>query len=246
MATRNGDQFPDLETDADDPFDDGGGPFGYWPLGGPLLIILMLLTVAAILFITLAGYAYERVGLSPGWFVGILVGSLVGSRINIPIWKYSVPAQQEPVDVTVFGVRYRLPASNDSEVLAVNVGGAIIPTAVSVYLIVHNHIWEHSLIATACVAFLVFLVAKPVPGVGITTPSFVPPLVAGLAAIIIGKPAEAALAYICGTLGTLIGADLLNLPRIKDLGAGEASIGGAGTFDGVFLSGLVAVLIASL
>ena len=43
-----------------------------------------------------------------------------------------------------------------------------------------------------------------------------------------------------------IGADLLNLDKLQGLGAPIASIGGAGTFDGVFLTGVVAVLIASL
>ena len=51
------------------------------------------------------------------------------------------------------------------------------------------------------------------------------------------------LAYICGVLGVLIGADLLNLNKIKKLGAPTASIGGAGTFDGIFLTGVLAVLL---
>jgi uncharacterized membrane protein len=45
-------------------------------------------------------------------------------------------------------------------------------------------------------------------------------------------------------LGTLIGADLSNLGVIPQLGAPIASIGGAGTFDGVFLSGIIAALLA--
>ncbi len=49
-----------------------------------------------------------------------------------------------------------------------------------------------------------------------------------------------------GTFGTLVGADLLNMPRVRRLQAPVVSIGGAGTFDGVFLTGLVAVLLASL
>jgi uncharacterized membrane protein len=50
-------------------------------------------------------------------------------------------------------------------------------------------------------------------------------------------------AYVSGVLGTLIGADLSNLGVIPKLGAPIASIGGAGTFDGVFLSGIIAVLL---
>jgi uncharacterized membrane protein len=52
------------------------------------------------------------------------------------------------------------------------------------------------------------------------------------------------LAYISGSLGTLIGADLLNLNNIQGLGAPVASIGGAGTFDGIFVTGILAVLLA--
>jgi uncharacterized membrane protein len=53
-----------------------------------------------------------------------------------------------------------------------------------------------------------------------------------------------AYAYIAGSLGTLIGADLLNLDKVRGLGAPVVSIGGAGTFDGIFLAGIVAVLLA--
>ena len=52
------------------------------------------------------------------------------------------------------------------------------------------------------------------------------------------------IAYVGGVLGTLIGADLTNLHLVANLGAPVASIGGAGTFDGVFLTGIVAVLLA--
>jgi uncharacterized membrane protein len=227
---------------------DSEGRFGYWPLGGLLLAVLVFLAAITIAFVSLAGYAYERVGLSNGWFIAILIGSLVGSRINIPVWRFPDRVRVEPVDVIAFGVRYRVPAIRHSgaAILAVNVGGAIIPTAVSMYLIVHNHIWQHSLIAIAGVAVAVWIVARPISGVGIVTPFLVPPAAAALAAIIIGGPAQAALAYICGTVGTLVGADLMNLPRIRNLGAPVASIGGAGTFDGIFLTGVLAVVFASL
>src|SRR5438034_965094 len=52
-------------------------------------------------------------------------------------------------------------------------------------------------------------------------------------------------AYVAGSLGALIGADLLNLPRITAIGAPVVAIGGAGTFDGVFLTGILAGLLAA-
>jgi uncharacterized membrane protein len=222
--------------------------FGYWPMGTPYVLALLSLVIIAVVLVSVAGYAYRRIGLSVGWLDGILVGSFLGSRINIPVWRWRGRSVVEPVDVVVFGVRYRVPAvrRTDGTTLAVNVGGAVIPAALSLYLVVHDHIWQHSLIAIACVGFVVWLVARPVAGVGIVAPSFLPPLAAALTAEIIGRPDIGALAYTCGTFGTLIGADILNLPRIRDLGAREASIGGAGTFDGVFLAGLLAVVIASI
>jgi len=45
-------------------------------------------------------------------------------------------------------------------------------------------------------------------------------------------------------MGALVGADLWNLPRIAEIGAPVVSIGGAGTFDGVFLTGIIAGLLA--
>ncbi len=130
--------------------------------------------------------------------------------------------------------------------VAVNVGGALIPSALAGYLVVHDRIWLRALIAVAVVSVLVWLVARPVWGVGIVAPTFIPPIVAALAAIVIGGHAIAALAYVGGTVGTLVGADLVNLGRIRDLGAPLASIGGAGTFDGIFLTGILAVLLAGL
>jgi len=84
-----------------------------------------------------------------------------------------------------------------------------------------------------------------VQGVGIAVPIFVPPVVTALVAVLIARQHAAVLAYAGGSLGTLIGADLLNLGVVRGLGAPVASIGGAGTFDGIFLTGIVAVLLAS-
>jgi uncharacterized membrane protein len=49
---------------------------------------------------------------------------------------------------------------------------------------------------------------------------------------------------ISGPLGILIGADILNIGKIRNLGAPVASIGGAGTFDGIFLNGIMAVRLS--
>lgn len=84
----------------------------------------------------------------------------------------------------------------------------------------------------------------PVLGLGIAVPALLPPIMAALLALLISPGEAPIIAYISGTLGSLIGADLLNLNKIPDLRAPVASIGGAGTFDGIFLTGIISVLLA--
>jgi uncharacterized membrane protein len=100
------------------------------------------------------------------------------------------------------------------------------------------------LIALAVVTYIVYRMARPIPGIGIATPMFIPPIAAALAALLLNPQGAPATAYVAGTLGTLIGADILHLKELKNLKAPVASIGGAGTFDGIFLTGILAVLLA--
>jgi uncharacterized membrane protein len=131
-------------------------------------------------------------------------------------------------------------------VLAINVGGAVIPILLSLYLIVKNALYKLSLFAVVIVSAVCYSVSEPVPGLGIAMPIFVPPLVTAITVMTLSRKHAAPLAYISGSLGTLIGADVLNLGKIQGLGAPVASIGGAGTFDGIFVTALLAVILASL
>jgi uncharacterized membrane protein len=56
------------------------------------------------------------------------------------------------------------------------------------------------------------------------------------------------MSYLSGVMGTLIGADLLNIlnPDVLNMFSGVISIGGAGLFDGIFLTGVLASLMASI
>jgi uncharacterized membrane protein len=131
-------------------------------------------------------------------------------------------------------------------VIAVNIGGAVIPGLMSLYLLIKNRLWGAGFLATACVTAICHWLARPIAGVGIALPVFVPVLTTAVVALLLSRRQAAPLAYISGSLGTLIGADLLNLGSLQGSGAPIASIGGAGTFDGIFLTGILAVLIASL
>lgn len=213
------------------------------------VLLLILVSVLILIFIGALGVAFEEVGFSPVTTALILIATFVGSYINIPLFKLktTMPIVREEF-VSFFGVVFRIPQMEYGEaitLLAVNVGGALIPTLVSVYLL-----WKlpsvafSALVGVAIVATVTHVMARPVKGVGITTPAFIPPLAAALCAYLLPSSAPRLVAYISGVLGTLIGADLSNLGTIPKLGAPVASIGGAGTFDGVFLSGIIAVLIA--
>src|SRR5205085_2509596 len=106
----------------------------------------------------------------------VMVLTLVGSQVNIPLYRVPVARVAPPQTVTMFGRDYVVPATADpgATVVAINVGGALIPILVSIYLILQTGMIVRMAIATAIVV----------------------------------------------------------------------SIGGAGTFDGVFLTGIIAGLIA--
>ncbi|MDD3041585.1 MAG: DUF1614 domain-containing protein [Methanosarcinaceae archaeon] len=224
-----------------------------------LLLIIVLAFGLSSLFLGIIISTFMKIGFSAGDAFLILLFSLLGSGINIPVatLRSEIPVVEDSY-VRVFGVSYRLPLRRvirNETVLAVNVGGAIIPVLISAYLLTK---FPLSLPVAGLGVFIVsavtYAVARPIKGIGIATPALLPPLTAALSAIILTSLFEIppgcgvdqclfVTAYTGGVLGTLIGADLLNLHRIKNLGAPVASIGGAGTFDGIFLSGFIALLL---
>src|SRR5437868_5905049 len=226
------------------------GPIHYLPLTPGFFAILvgLFLLLVAMIQVGILRYAYMRLGLSSAAALLLLLGSLIGSYINIPVVQLSEQHILSGRHVEFFGVHYSVPVVIDwpGTVIAINVGGALIPTLMSFYLLTKNRLWGLGLLATACVAAVCYSLARPVPGVGIALPTFVPAVTAAIAAWVLSRRYAAPLAYIGGSMGALIGADLLNLDKITNLGAPVASIGGAGTFDGIFLTGILAVLLAGI
>ena len=222
----------------------------YFPHTLLFLFALFLLFTFVVLLIELriVRYVYEQVGVPARFMLILLLLSFLGSYVNIDVAQLSPERMYAPGIVQFFGVPYVVPVPTESPgtIIALNVGGAIVPTLVSLYLIVKNRFYGKALVAIGVVTVVVHLLAHPVPGVGIGEPVFVPPLATAITALVISRERAAPLAYVAGSLGTLIGADLLNLDKIAGLGAPIASIGGAGKFDGIFMTGLVAVLLAGL
>jgi uncharacterized membrane protein len=222
----------------------------YFPIALPFLLLFALIFIFLIVFIEIGilRYAYERIGVGRRHMFALLILSFLGSYINIPILQLPAHKVASGEMVNFFGMAYVIPVVRDwpGTIVAVNLGGAVIPTFLSIYLMVKNRLYRPVLVAVAIVTFFVHLMAYPVQGVGIAIPVFIPPLIATVIALLLSRQYAAPLAYIAGSLGTLLGADILNLGRIQALGAPVASIGGAGTFDGIFMTGILSVLMASL
>ena len=184
-----------------------------------MLLGLVLLALIALVEVNVIAYAYEKMGIQRRYIFSILLLSLVGSAVNIPIAE--LPAKDIRVDriVSFFGVQYVVPAIEHEgrTILAINLGGALIPLALSTYLLVKQRLYLQGAVAIAVVAVVTHLFARPVPGVGIALSPFIAPIAAALAAILIAHRHAAPLAYIAGSVGTLLGADILNLYRIQQL-----------------------------
>jgi uncharacterized membrane protein len=138
----------------------------------------------------------------------------------------------------------------DAMVLSINLGGAIIPLGIAMYqfyriiaIFQSASMLFQVLLAVSLTTIVCYFIARPLSGVGIAMPALIPPVSAAILALFLSPALPAITAYCAGTLGTLIGADLLHLSKIKQLNAPVVSIGGAGTFDGIFLSGIIAVLL---
>ena len=223
-------------------------PFHYLPLSLGFFSILVGLFLILFVFLVVGALrqAYLSLGVSSSTAMWLLFASLVGSYFNIPVANLPDERVMSNQVIEFFGMQYVVPlvTSWPGTVLAVNVGGAVIPTIMSTYLVLRYQLWLKAAIATAVIAFVIHTMATPVPGIGIAVPVFLPLVTTAILAFILSREYAAPLAYIGGSMGTLIGADLLNLDKISGLGAPVASIGGAGTFDGIFLTGILAVLLA--
>ncbi|TAH43204.1 MAG: DUF1614 domain-containing protein [Betaproteobacteria bacterium] len=212
-----------------------------------LLLIFLFAFVVGSVQLGVLQIAFYKLGLEPRSAYLLLSASLFGSLINLPLFSVRAeapPSGELPPQLREFFGLQRLPFTGRT-IVAVNVGGCVVPVAFCLYLLAHAPLHAaHVIAAVAVVAGVSYLTSFPQRGVGIAMPFLVAPATAAAAAMALDIEHAAPLAYIGGTLGVLIGADLLRLHQIGQLGAPVASIGGAGTFDGIVLTGLLAVLLA--
>ncbi len=219
----------------------------------PLILLMMLaffvaaLILLPFLLLGMIGEAFLRLGLPPELIFWLLIATLVGSLVNIPIHSFESLEVLGDQTISYYGMRYRPPSLGPGHqtVLAINVGGALIPLGLCIYLLLKIPFGWYLPVLVVLVTVVVNRLARPIKGLGIAVPGLIPPLLAALGAYLLCPPLlRAPCAYIACTLGVLIGGDLLKLGEISKLGAPVASIGGAGTFDAIFFGGIVAVLLS--
>jgi len=217
-----------------------------------LVASLALIFLLPLLFGQLMAASLIKLHLSTAAAFRLAVAIIVGGMINIPIKRIvrdEVRAAHPLAVYGFYGGRPELRRVRRETVIAVNLGGCLIPTGIALYELLH--IWQAAptgLVGVAIAAgvnvAVCYGLARLEPGVGILIPGLVPPFVAAAAALVVAPGYAAPVAFVAGVAGPLIGADLPHLREIEQSAVGIASIGGAGTFDGIVLSGIVAAYLA--
>ncbi len=231
----------------------------YTPEVGCLLMVLVLcgMCLLPIAALDVMQQALKKLHLTGPLAALTLVGILLGGLINFPLYKRARESEQ-PRQIgyswTSAGWTPLWDQSPQQTVVAVNLGGCLIPVALAVWMVafiladVPQAKWALLLACGVNIAACYF-VARPIAGVGIAIPAFVSPAIAVGMAWLLLRPEEydlvrAPVAFVAGVAGPLIGADLLHLRKFERLTAGVISIGGAGTFDGIVISSLLAAFLA--
>ncbi|WBO59437.1 MULTISPECIES: DUF1614 domain-containing protein [unclassified Acidocella] len=215
-----------------------------------LAILLLVLMPLAFTEIMMSGLA--KLHLSADAASLLVLFMLFGGAINIPILRFHSGRRicvQPLVSHGVFGFHSGFTKATNETVVAVNLGGCVIPVGLALFEFTRlmaadsGSFWAVVGVSSINI-FICYDLARIVPGIGITLPGLMPAFAAaGLALVFLPQEATP-IAFIAGVAGPLIGADLLHLPQLRKLPVGMLSIGGAGTFDGIVLAGIIAAYLA--
>jgi uncharacterized membrane protein len=221
------------------------------PPGCLSLLILGLVLLLPFVLANALLAALGKLGLSPlGSFLAAL-GIFLGSTVNLPVARIEREELVEYLPNRLLGLHriFSQPVRRRAyTVIAVNVGGCLVPTALAGYQGARLALEAPSVLPAAGAALIInvalcYYVARPVADVGITMPPLVPAGAAAVCGLVFAPEWAPPVAFMAGVLGPLIGADFLHLDEVAEMSTGMASLGGAGTFDGIVLSGLVATLL---
>ncbi|AGK62138.1 putative membrane protein [Archaeoglobus sulfaticallidus PM70-1] len=219
------------------------------PLIFPLFLILIFFPFLLLIFFLTTPKVFQILfGLSYSQALTVFFMIVIGSFINIPLVEKE--GKEVVREYNFFGIIYQV-RQRSKMTVAVNLGGCIFPSLIAVKLLLSLPLTPW-IIAFILTSIIIYFNAKPVRGVGIAVPMFLPPLISvltsyfiisffGLDMYLLPK-----FAYAVGVLAVLFGADILHLKDLEKIGSGVISIGGAGTFDGIFLTGIFSVILSVL
>ncbi len=211
-----------------------------------ILFVFLLVFLLVLIQIEILAFAFAKLGLPPTLGFLVMLLSLFGSAVNLPVMSIKSDASPENIiQPTIWGL-LKIPVQpfRNETLIAVNLGGCLIPVVLSIYLFFNSDLGLPSTVMGIVIVTMVsYYFSRLIPGVGIVMPILIAPICAALVGMSLSPEQAAPLAYISGTIGVLIGADLFHMKSIPKLGTPFASIGGAGTFDGIFITGVVAALL---
>jgi uncharacterized membrane protein len=217
-----------------------------------LLIALFLLVLMPLLFVDVMTASLVKLRLDSHTTLLLVISMMAGGLINIPVKRIVRENLVFDHPLAAFGLMDLWPALRRirrETIIAVNVGGCIIPTCLAGYEVLQLFVAGTSamlavILAVAVNIVVCYFVAKPEPNVGIVMPALIPAGVAAASAYMLLPQLAPPVAFVAGVMGPIIGADLLHLKEFTKSTTGVASIGGAGTFDGIILSGILAAYLA--
>ncbi|MDF2635552.1 MAG: hypothetical protein K0R78_2426 [Pelosinus sp.] len=187
--------------------------------------MIMLLVVGVLVYFGVAHRILDRMRLTDKQALLFIGAVIVGSFIDIPLMR-------TPVEVSI------------------NVGGALLPILLSIWLIFKaDETAERvrAILAAILVAVAVSLGSRYLPYEPenmFLDPKIIYGISAGLIAYLAGRSRRSA--FVGGVLGIVL-SDIVHMVTIIGLGVpGTTDIGGAGAFDVVMIAGIIAVMIAEL
>ncbi len=196
-----------------------------FPIGVITLIVLSLFV-----YLGIGHRVLDRMRLTDRAALVIIAALLLGSFIDIPL-------------------------SNRMVAVSVNVGGALVPVGLAVYLLAGagtqaertRALWG-AIITGVLVYFIGTYVMRgiqePAGRYAFTDPLYLYPAVAAIVGYIAGRSRRGA--FVAATLGVLLG-DVFQYIRLSVAGApARVYIGGAGVFDAIVFAGIFAVILAEV
>ena len=187
--------------------------------------LLLLIGAGILILLGLAQQVLDRLYLTDKQALIIIGAMVVGSFIEIPLYRGEPP-------------------------VSINLGGAIIPLALSIYVLyragtakeTNRGIWGSLLVGA--VIYGVSKIYAFDTYAGFIEPQYLWGIIAGVTAYLIGRSRR--LAFVSATMGIIL-ADLIRAVEGAVTGRfGPTRIGGAGVLDTVVLAGLIGVIIAEV